>query len=99
MVCFYDSPGVSVVKSLPPSAEYTGLIPGLGETPGEGNGNPLHYSYLGNPRTEEPGGLQSMESKRVGHDLVTEQLIAFGERCRICGFHRREFRSIARDKA
>ena len=52
MVCFYDFPGVSVVKSLPPNAEYTGLIPGLGETPGEGNGNPLHYSYLGNPRTE-----------------------------------------------
>ena len=25
------------------------------------------------PRTEEPGGLQSMGSKRVGHDWVTEQ--------------------------
>ena len=24
------------------------------------------------PWTEEPGGLQSMESQRVGHDLVTE---------------------------
>ena len=24
------------------------------------------------PRTEEPGGLQSIESKGVGHDLVTE---------------------------
>ena len=23
--------------------------------------------------TEEPGGLQSMGSQRVGHDLVTEQ--------------------------
>ena len=23
--------------------------------------------------TEEPGGLESMESQRVGHDLVTEQ--------------------------
>ena len=42
MVCFYDFPGISVVKSLPPNAEYTGLIPGLGETPGEGNGNPPH---------------------------------------------------------
>ena len=24
-------------------------IPGLGRSPGEGNGNPLEYSYLGNP--------------------------------------------------
>ena len=27
----------------------TGLIPGLGRYPGEGNGNPLQYSRLGNP--------------------------------------------------
>ena len=27
-----------------------GLIPGLGRSPGEGNGNPLQYSYLGNPK-------------------------------------------------
>ena len=27
----------------------TGLIPGLGRSPGEGNGNPLQYSYLENP--------------------------------------------------
>ena len=26
-----------------------GLIPGLGKYPGEGNGNPLHYSCLENP--------------------------------------------------
>ena len=26
-----------------------GLIPGLGKSPGEGNGNPLQYSCLGNP--------------------------------------------------
>ena len=26
----------------------TGLIPGLGRFPGEGNGNPLQYSCLGN---------------------------------------------------
>ena len=26
------------------------------------------------PRTEEPGGLQSMESQRVGHDRVTKKL-------------------------
>ena len=27
----------------------TGLIPGSGRSPGEGNGNPLQYSCLGNP--------------------------------------------------
>ena len=30
--------------------------------------NPPQYSCLGNPWTEEPGGLQSMGSQRVGHD-------------------------------
>ena len=31
------------------SAGDLGLIPGLGRSPGEVNGNPLQYSYLGNP--------------------------------------------------
>ena len=26
-----------------------GFIPGSGRSPGAGNGNPLQYSYLGNP--------------------------------------------------
>ena len=34
----------------------------------EGNGNPLQYSCLENPKAEEPVGLQSMGSLRVGHD-------------------------------
>ena len=38
---------------------------------GEGNGNPLQYSCLEIPRTEEPGRLQSMGSRRVGHDWAT----------------------------
>ena len=29
--------------------KHKGLIPGLGRSPGEGNGNPLQYSCLGNP--------------------------------------------------
>ena len=41
--------GGSVVKNLPANAEDTGLIPGLGRSPGEGNDNPLQYSCLGNP--------------------------------------------------
>ena len=30
-----------------------GLIPGSGRSPGEGNGNPLQYSCLGNPMDRE----------------------------------------------
>ena len=39
----------------------------------EGNGNPLHYSRLENPVDRDPGGLQSMGSKRVRRDLATKQ--------------------------
>ena len=45
-----------------------GLIPGLGRSPGVGNGNPLQNFRLENPRTEEPGRLQSMGSKRIQHN-------------------------------
>ena len=36
---------------------------------GEGNDNPLQCSRLENPGMGEPGGLPSMGSHRVGHDL------------------------------
>ena len=39
----------SGMKNLPANAGDMGLIPGLGRSPGEGNGNPLQYSCLGNP--------------------------------------------------
>ena len=42
-------PGGSVVKNLPANARDAGLTPGLGRSPGEGNGKPLQYSSLGNP--------------------------------------------------
>ena len=40
-----------------------GSIPGLGRSPGEVHGNPLQYSWLEKPWTDEPGGLQSTEVK------------------------------------
>ena len=40
---------------------------GLGTSPGGGHGNPLQYSCLENPWTEEPGELQSTGSQRVEH--------------------------------
>ena len=45
----YEDPGGSVVKNLIVNAGDVGLIPGLGRSPGEGTGNPLQYSSLGNP--------------------------------------------------
>ena len=48
------------------------LIPGLERSLGEGNGNSLQYSCLGNPWTEEPGGVQSMGSQKSWTDLVTK---------------------------
>ena len=51
------------VKNPPANAgagKDVGLIPGLGRSPGEGNGNPLQYSCLENPWTEGSSGLQSM---------------------------------------
>ena len=41
-------PGSLVVKHPPTNAGDMGLIPGLGISPGEGNGNPLQYSCLEN---------------------------------------------------
>ena len=38
-----------MVKNPPADPEDTGSIPGLGRSPGEGNGNPLPYSCLENP--------------------------------------------------
>ena len=62
-----------MVKNPPAKQEMQGLMPGLGRFPGEGNCNPFQYSCLQNSWTEETGELQSMESQRVGHNLVTKQ--------------------------
>ena len=41
-------PGGSVVTNLPANAEDVSLTVGLGRSPEERNGNPPHYSCLGN---------------------------------------------------
>ena len=41
-------PGGSDGKGSARNAGDLGSIPGLGKSPGEGNGNPLQYSYLEN---------------------------------------------------
>ena len=68
-----DFPAEAVMKNLP--ARQEAWIWSLGQK------NPLekrmatHSSILAweIPQTEEPGGLQSMRSQRVGHDLATKQ--------------------------
>ena len=44
----WDFPGGSVIKNPPANVGNVGSIPGLGKSPGEGNGNPLQYVCLGN---------------------------------------------------
>ena len=67
-------PSGSVVNNLPANAGDVGLILGSGRSLGEGNGNPLQYSCLGNLmdrgawRATVHGG-----HKRVGCNLATEQ--------------------------
>ena len=48
-------PGGSVVKNPPANARDKGLIPGLGRSPGKGNGHQLQYSSLGNPMDRGSG--------------------------------------------
>ena len=63
-----------MVKNLPANAGASSLIPGSGRSPGEGNGNPLQYSCLGNPT--DRGAWRAIVHgghKRVGHDLATKQ--------------------------
>ena len=57
-------PGGSVVKNPPTNAGYAGdvgSVPGSGRSPGEGNGNPLQYSCLENPR--DRGAWESQRSQ------------------------------------
>ena len=67
-----------MVKNLSASAGDSGSIPGLGRSPGKGNGNPLQYSCLGNPMDKEPGGLQFMGSQK---SQTTEPLNHNNKRC------------------
>ena len=48
-----DFPGGSVGKESAYNAGDPGLIPGMGRSPGVGNGNPLPYPCLGNPTDRE----------------------------------------------
>ena len=46
---YWDLPVAQMAKKSACNAGDPGSIPGLGRSPGEGNGNPLQYSCLENP--------------------------------------------------
>ena len=50
-----------------------GAIPQLGRSPGEGTGNPLQDSCLGNPMDREAWQATVHGVVRVRHDLATKQ--------------------------
>ena len=62
-----------MVKNLPASAgdaRDAGLIPGLGRSPGVGNGNPLRYSCLENSMDRGAQQATAHGISRAGHDLA-----------------------------
>ena len=61
----------SVSKESACSAGDPGLIPGLGRSPGEGNGDPLQYPCLENLMDRGAWWAAVLGSQRVGHDLAT----------------------------
>ena len=68
-------PHSSVSKESACNAGDPGLIPGLGRSPGEGNGNPLQYSCLENPMDRGAWRATVYELARVGHNLATRLLL------------------------
>ena len=67
-------PGGSAGKESACSVGDLGLIPGLGRSPGEGNGNPLQYSCLENPMDRGAWQATVHGVERVRHNLVTKPL-------------------------
>ena len=61
-------PGGLVGKQYACNMGDSGLIPGLGRCPGEGNTSQSSILAWEMPWTVEPGGLQSLGSKCVGHN-------------------------------
>ena len=63
-----------MVKNPPANAGDTGSILGLGRSPGEGNGNPLQYSCLGNPTDTGAWRATVYGAASVGHNVETKPL-------------------------
>ena len=60
------------VKSLSAMQKTWGLIPASRRSPGEGNGNPLQCTCLGNPMERGAWRPRVYGVARVGHNWVTK---------------------------
>ena len=68
-MCCKGFPGGSDGKASACNAGDLGSVPGLGRSPGEGNGNTLQYSCLENSMDRGAWwAIQSMALQRVRHD-------------------------------
>ena len=68
---FLDFPGGSDGKESACNAGDLGLIPGLGRTPGGGQGNPLQYSCLENPNGQRSlAGYSRRGCKEVSSHML-----------------------------
>ena len=65
-------PGNSVGKESFCDTGDLGSVPGLGRTPGDGNGKPPCYSCLENPMDREAWQATVYGVAGVGHNLATE---------------------------
>ena len=74
---------VQLVKNLPANAggtRDTGLFPGLGRSPGEGNGNPLQYSCLENSmdrgawQATVPWGCKELDMTEDAHTIIAKEI-------------------------
>ena len=74
MYLYMSFPGGSVVKNPSVNIGDADSIPGLGRSPGEGNGNPLQYSCLGNPMDRGAWQAHSLWGlQRVWYNWTTKQ--------------------------
>ena len=62
-----------MVKNPPANAGDSGSNPGLGRSPGEGNGNPLQYSCLEDSMDRGAWWATVHGVARVGHNLTEQQ--------------------------
>ena len=68
ILCLHSEgfPDSSVGKKSACNVGDSASVPESGRSPGEGNGNPLQYSYLGNSMDRGAWQVQSMGLQRVG---------------------------------
>ena len=57
-----------------------GLIPGMGRSPGGGNGKPLQYSCLKKAHGQRSLAGYNQKGLRVGHDWATKHSTAHSKR-------------------